>query len=865
MLISQVLEEYIKKYPLYESIKYADAPKGSAESLHPLYVLTQYVIDTLLNEGHKRIAVILPTDNCDIVPMVIAKFFTVLQQESGNESIFDTIQIGQHLRLGKAVVEFLGYEDDKIIYRIDKNSPGCKERIKIQPYHYLFEKTDGALTSEKTWNTERSKIEKMLATGEAFAANRTTLKKTTILLSTQVAFRERLESLMVNGKPCEEYLPYGRVDDDERRGFSLFNKGSLDCIPAIAVAIGMEELYYLLKDSERKEIVSAIVSSPDKFDEVIYNPDTFESILDKGIPFVVFMTEDKFEYGKYLSDFGFEIWHWKPSTMQSEAFLTKESGTGSNSGDSIFGDLSERMSHAALAEFKKEVTTDKGLKKNIVLISKLSKDAENADDDLRKLIRKLWFLEKQLTRLACRIRGDVRVLLEKEFNEIKELWTKQESYYSGSIIEKNITASILFFEDVISKEEPQKYIALDSAVSKIQGENKRVLILVPDKDGSGLDQSRHVYLSAKEQSIQVQTISQFLERQERKFESFDYLFVTYFDKNDYIRIKQTYCYQELWFVLYDYEERWRGQYLRKVDECIPHATIRKTAAALNFSESDIKDKPFDDVASLPNEEEIEISDYNISETIIRSTLTTRNVDSNASDAIEAIPVLLSGDKIAYFYPTHDVIEISALLTSDRDCAVKKEAKHLKKGDRILIRQSEKDIVREKADDLMRQAGELGLREKTDIWTSLLRMIAQNKTIQEMCDILNRNGADCNFQNVRYWLLGETILPREKNVLITIGKIAQQTEELKELGEKFLSIVDSVYDAGKKVQSYHQKAGSWLTRELRNKAARIKAIALMPNACGKIDGIGEILIYTVEEILGKEFVLRNRINRVEDLR
>ena len=60
------------------------------------------------------------------------------------------------------------------------------------------------------------------------------------------------------------------------------------------------------------------------------------------------------------------------------------------------------------------------------------------------------------------------------------------------------------------------------------------------------------------------------------------------------------------------------------------------------------------------------------------------------------------------------------------------------------------------------------------------------------------------------------------------------------------------------------AGKWLTKELKNKTPEIKAISESDSQTGKINGIGEVQIFTVEDILEKTFVTRNIINHVEDL-
>lgn len=105
------LEDYYKCYPIYEHIKISLFKKAEGESLHPLYVATQKIIDQLIEAGNKRIAIVLPDDDCDVIPQLILKYFSNVQnmpEYAG--SVLEEVVAGDHLRLGKAVVEFLGID-----------------------------------------------------------------------------------------------------------------------------------------------------------------------------------------------------------------------------------------------------------------------------------------------------------------------------------------------------------------------------------------------------------------------------------------------------------------------------------------------------------------------------------------------------------------------------------------------------------------------------------------------------------------------------------------------------------------------------------------------------------------------------------
>ena len=299
MLVSQILDQYIKDNPIYDLIKFSLDAKGEKEKLHPLFIITQYIIDKFIADGRKRIAIILPDNDCNILPLIIVKYFSNVQYKTDYVgSVLEDIKLGQHVRLGKAVVEFEGIDEkNKIIkFRTDKKNP-LHISCPINGIHDLFEKTEGSISSYKAWNKAKKQAEEQLSKADnlimTLKVKRTALKKTIALLSAKNDFKEFVENLQINGHDFDDIIAYGEIDLDEVNRFKLYNKGRLDCLPSVAVTTKLEDLYYLLKLKETKEKIFAIFSTIEKFDEVINNPDTFKKILKHGIPFIVFFARKR--------------------------------------------------------------------------------------------------------------------------------------------------------------------------------------------------------------------------------------------------------------------------------------------------------------------------------------------------------------------------------------------------------------------------------------------------------------------------------------------------------------------------------------------------------------------------------------------
>lgn len=862
------LEDYYKCYPIYEHIKISLFKKAEGESLHPLYVATQKIIDQLIEAGNKRIAIVLPDDDCDVIPQLILKYFSNVQnmpEYAG--SVLEEVVAGDHLRLGKAVVEFLGI--DKLEKKI-KFKVGRKDQMTIlcpiNGIHYMLEKTSGALTSHKIWCQEERAAKDILNNSDkiiqTLKSQRTTLKKTITILTAKNDFYDDIDSFYVNNVKLSDVVAYGEIDISQLDYFKLHNLGKLSGFPGISITNAIEDILYLTEELPDK--LFSIYSTPEKFDEIIANIDMLKEILRYGVPFIAFIPENKFNEIPVLLELGFKLWHWETSTFRLIA-----SNSRLNKNGNIFGVLSNKIIQAADASYNCSAIKITSLKKALVNVYKASQLLRDCSNEIKQMMRSIWALQNKLATIICPYNDDIILKLKEEVLSLQAQWKKYRNFYQGQPIDIFLKETFDLYTKFID-DKNYKALKICDFLSSIH-EGKSVLLLVADNYNFFVETYEYIERSYPALNVKLMRLSSFYINIDA-IKYVDYLIVSWFDRDEYIRIKQTCCYNHLNYILYDFENRWKENFDSMFDVKIPHKLVMATAKILGVDQDIVKfdrlnniDETNTDMDTVDDEYD-EISDYNIRKEVIFSTVKTTPLSSSSSiDSVECIPVLFVGDKIGFFYPTHDVIDVTALSRGVLGRALKKDACRLRKGDKILIRQSDKDLIRERADILM--ANDPSCDRKTvEIWRDLLIAYSQDKTIVSVRDALNIEGANCTFQQVRGWLFNETIIPRDKAVLIAIGRVVEKAanEELKKLSSSYLSAVDIIFNTGKTIQAYHQRAGRWLTSELKNKAEDIKRIIDSVTHTGNIEGIGEITIYTVDEVLDKEIVPRNKINRIEDL-
>lgn len=850
-------QDFINKHPLYQKIKYRSNECSLDTLLHPILIYSQAVIDRYLLEGKKRIVIVLPDNETNILPMVVAKYFASLQENPDYaHNVFEDIEEGQHLKLGKSVIEFLRIdkEDNTITFyagRPTKTSSATKYISPLQNYYLYFERTNAELTKEETFLRERKAIKSKLATDgivdfDLLSLKRTTLNKTIAVLSLKNEFKEYLNNFYIYGRKFSEAVTYGEFDLEESSLVRLYNTGKLDCIPSITVSSKLNELSNIVTNYEFSKNIEAIIVTQSKYNDIVNNTDELKKCLRKKVPFIVFASESEFETFPVLSELGFEFLHWDKELLDKCGFSSDQHIEDSTS---IFHRLSRRTYAAAVHKSASVTFRFDELKVAVNLIRNLLRTSIEGNDRIKQIAFSLNRFYKQILDMLSPNQDEISNELINRLFEIEDIWNQISASYKETDFENSINKIFELLEFCLSVDVWPKAKALQNVlVLDIQGD---CCIIIPDRYLYKEHLTRYIDSCFDDKKITVLYPNEFYNAVKDSTKQYNTVIVTFFDSSEYAKIKSTFCYDKILYLLYDFENTWRSHYISRYHECLPSEAIRRSAMAMGISnineDGSLEWKETEDVYT-------EINDYNFERNIVKVVLGNRNCSANQADSVECIPVIFNQNTVGYFSPTHSLIEISLMCSGDLEKPVKKEARKIVQGDIILIRQSGRDIVLEKADELMLIKGRAGLRAKSEKWVCALQKFAQGKDIDEVLSAMLKNGAECTAQQIRYWLVGDTICPEKINVLHAISVICP--EELPQ------EVINEVYEAGMQVQEFHREAGRWLSRELKNKAQEIKAIYDSGKYSGFIDGIGEIQVYVIEEILDKEYVNRGKVNRVE---
>lgn len=865
--VTELLSEFKKEHPLYDELKF-EGQGGIPEALHPIFVFTQAIIENLASKGEQKVAIVLP-DNAEIIPLVVMDCMARMAEDVHyTENVFDNIVPGDHLSIKKAVIEFKGidYDAGTVSYVVGRQTSDSGAAVMtknfdspiVRAIQYYAEKTEKEVSSFKAYSKMAEAVKQEFASGDSdiikmIKGKRTLLKKTIVLMTQKVDLRSYFEEVNVSGMPIEDVVSFGKVNNNSKRGYEFYNSGKLRGIPAITATTDMSETADAIKIFENQ--VEKIYVAPEKSDEIVEDDYNLKKCLKLKIPVIVFLYEKDIKNYTSLKAYGFKIWHWKPATMKSEAFLT----------DSIepkavlFGQLAQKVNCASFAEIKAESFEDISLRQCGNMLYDISPRVKDYATDVQKVINKLWKFYKSYERI-CYIDDKERDNLVQMVSEIGTEWSAISASYVGQTMQKTIDDIIAIEMTLAISEKNKKQEKLKRVLEELC-ENAVVIIPYECKNLIGVQQFVERVSGGK---AVAHLLSEFAHWQDDRFESYSKVIVPWFDKKHYTDIKQLYCYDTLIFLLYDFENKRRGRWVSYIDKLVPYDDVKTVADVIGIADTDYYDRPIDEVNSSP--EDVPIEDYDFRDSInmnffrARCGATSRQADG--AEQVESILIEFDGEKYGYFYPTYKVFDITKIANGTTVEADSKEAKDLKSGDIIAEHSGTRDMIREIADKKMRQEGKSAFRGFAQKWFDLLLKVAQGRTIPELQETLNRYGAECSSQQCRVWLSGETIMPRKPEVLKAIGAAAEEIGEPS--APEFIGDADRIFACGSEIHGYHLKAGRELKAKLAKKADDIRQCVKSGKMESAIDGVGAIRIYRVESVApDRYYVERAKLNRIEE--
>jgi hypothetical protein len=292
---------------------------------------------------------------------------------------------------------------------------------------------------------------------------------------------------------------------------------------------------------------------------------------------------------------------------------------------------------------------------------------------------------------------------------------------------------------------------------------------------------------------------------------------------------------------------------------------------LKFPEVDLNSADFSpqEIEPPSEEDKFDIIDFELK---IKRYSYSRFAATNCSreEIVKAKTVVFTQEKFAFITENHRLVIVTDLMRGriSQDELPRKLINQAQVGDYVLFRDSDKDIIREIADEALNQKGLLYLRETAGLWREALQVRYHQigKDFGKLVRLLELARCTRHPVTIRNWLFNDDIIgPRDEEDLLHIAVATGNISLIKR--------IDDVKEAISIVRSAHLQASGYITDRLLSNLPRIldseqgSDTEIRRSMVLELDEFGQIMILRVEEIdkEWKDYEIKwvNRLLTLED--
>ncbi|NLO40639.1 MAG: hypothetical protein GX115_14365 [Ruminiclostridium sp.] len=711
---------------------------------------------------------------------------------------------GEKLKLGNAVVEFLGLEerDGKPCLKI-----GLADLISSAPIEFfpLFQRTSTQrrLSKYTQFVAARKKAESQityLSPNEQQLAvlsdYKTHMNSSIFNMTSIIRAKETVAGCRICGKKISDLLLIGQAD--YAGAIRNVGAGQLAGIPSIVLA---PDMYAIVAASDNGHPVQSVIIDASDSNRILTQMDALDDLMRLGVP-VICVTDvvNSFDLQPFEIR-GFNIWRWDELSITPKLY------------DATPLPLDRKIRNCAARKVEYLKVDGNEISDAIRLLASHRSESKEQSvhmirifDNLNSLAfaalrETVSFGNSEIERANLLLNNSLQTLIsEKPFLAL--------STYEGYKEVINCLKKIYSGDYQLLK---QKALA-----DHLQIENhKDICIVVPERTDkehvrvfwqgwcqrSGLHTMVHVlhpaeYYSASCTAFSATVVTGWLKRAIMR------------------KILYSFNTQHYIVLLYDYEHRWKNYDTAKWNSALKRSS-NKTIIIHSFSNDqlNISTHRFAESNKPEPAETPAVDELNEIELILRENKFRQyaaNGGTKPTEATtEAMPVNYVGGFLAFYRTGHKIVSATKVIIQDAEKIDTVLPNELQVGDFVVVREADRDLIKEMADILLSNSGKPGLRELATKWKEALEIEQLFSSPEEIYQKLVNVGCAKGYPTVRSWLTDEDVIaPQQKQDLRYIAEITENSV--------IIELLDQIFDAAQEVKSAHVQAGRVLSVQLRSR-------------------------------------------------
>lgn len=771
----------------------------------PIIKASIFMLDKIIEKQGGRQIIVFPERQQIAFVFALARIIhNIFQGKIEKRYAPESFIPGEKLKLGNAVVEYLGIEErdgKKYIMLHMADLDICSTAITMLP---MLQKTNTKrpISKHEKYVFEKKKIlrERQSFENSGMQINtlleyKTHITSSVYYVSSVASVKEQMLMLRMCGNKVSNLLLMGQTNYEGK--ITNIGTGQLTGIAAIVLA---SDLYAVNSSLECGNPAQSVIVDISNINLISSQLDALDELLRKKVP-MIFITDiaNSFDFTMFI-DRGFNIWRWNENSLTSDLY---------NASETI---ADKKIENCAKQKVQYVAVNGKEISEAAKLLAKHRREPQEQSALIMKLYEKLSNISFNILRETVPVNDFECNLMLKDLNDCRNILDMEKTYLSEETYED--------YNQVI-----QNYIKIYSygyvlvknkALCDVfyGNRNKKITIVIPEKTDKKRVESfwkswiqrhmLHIELSIYFPTEYYGSICNHSDLT---------IVVGWLRRAIMRKIIFSYNTKSYVVLLYDCEKQWKDCVLRKWSRSLADSNNKDIIRnSLNSEQVEISTSRYEagtkvDIEGINEEDELEEINLVLRENKYKQFISG---DSRKNgQVVEAIPINYVGGFLAFYQIGHELVSATQIIMDKADKIEIISPESLSVGDFIVVRESGRDIVKDMADVLLKNENKENLRELASKWREVIAIELLFTTENVFFQKMSEAGCKKGIATMKRWIEDEgMIAPRDKEDLQCIAEVSG-SEVLKEL-------LDDVFEAANTIRSAHIQAGKILSNQLKVK-------------------------------------------------
>ena len=817
--------------------------KDNAISVSPIVKASIQMLESMIETEGRHNVFVFPEIKELLYEFVVAKI--VFNVAAGKINIaYDphTFKSGQKLKYKSCIVEFDRYVEkdndgaERVYIRF---SDGCRYGVpvKIAPIFQLADEDAKRFSNQKSFfkiYSAKKAIEELELSPDrkdiidALTDYKTHLDGSIFLVTNVSAVKTYFDQTYINGTPLQDVLLIGKIQTDG--SIDSCYPGQLSGNPAIVLA---PDLYSVYKAIYQGAKAQSIIINTSHGNIVENQLDILDDLSREDFPILCLTdTSNSFDL-EVLLDRDYNVWRWDANSLvdaiHSSAFRTAE----------------RRIHNCAVQNISYEHMNCFEIDNALHLLYSHKSEIDEQGINVIAAYNKLFSLLFTSLRSAVPFEKEEIVRAQNALEEVNSMLNLEKRFMSQDLY-NDLMGVVSNFKKVFTMTFQNLKV---SKIAEIISSKKysSVCIVISDKlDKKRCEEYWRNYGVRKHSPTVVRVLYSQEYANSDTVRCDATIVVGWLNNKNMKNVIYSYASSEYIILTYACEEKWSKAHTRSWNKLLSKSSNHRIVenSFSKKSHTPISDERFVEKAQESRQENFdELSD--IENLIQLNTYRQYGVSANnQAQIVDAYPINFVGGYLAFYRAGHKMITVTEIIMDGKDNVSIKTPDLLKIGDFVVVREAQRDIIRDIADKILANSGMLHAREKALLWREALSVETLFCALDEIYRKLQENGCTRGFQTVKKWIENEDQFSlSSKDDLICIAKALND--------DLLLNSIDEVYTAGLDVKRAHLKAGQFLSQRLRAQVAdriaeqgEIDAFNIWDPIELNLEDIGKVIILKV---------------------